>query len=64
MRWESAAIRVPNGCKPTNHRLVMDVLNKGGIVPDALQMIDSTVIRAHHQATGAKGGFRDRVSAA
>ena len=30
---------------------------------DALQMIDSTVVRAHHQAAGAKGGLRDRVSA-
>lgn len=34
--------------------------NHGGLepqwaVPDALQMIDITVIRAHHQAAGAKG---------
>jgi len=42
----------------------MDALNQSGAVPDALQMIDSTVIRAHHQAAGAKGGLRDRVSAA
>lgn len=28
-----------------------------------LQMIDSTVIRAHHQAAGVKGGLHDRVSA-
>ena len=28
---------------------------------DALQMVDSTVIRAHHQAAGAKGGLRDKV---
>ena len=33
-------------------------------IPDALQMIDSTVVRAHHQAAGAKGGLRDRVLAA
>jgi transposase len=32
-------------------------------IPDALQMIDSTVVRAHHQAAGAKGGLRDRVLA-
>ena len=43
---------------------IMDALNKSGAVPDALQMIDSTVIRAHHQAAGAKGGLRDRVSGA
>ncbi len=42
---------------------IMEALNESGAVPDALQMIDSTVIRAHHQAAGAKGGHRDRVSA-
>ena len=43
---------------------ILDALNQSGAVPDALQMIDSTVIRAHHQAAGAKGGLRDRVLAA
>ncbi len=43
---------------------IMDALNQSGAVPDALQMIDSTVIRAHHQAAGAKGGLRGRVLAA
>ena len=42
---------------------IMDALNQSGAVPSALQMIDSTVIRAHHQAAGAKGGLRDKVSA-
>ena len=42
---------------------IMEALNHSGAVPDALQMIDSTVIRAHHQAAGAKGGLRDRVLA-
>lgn len=41
----------------------MEALNESGLVLDALQMIDSTVVRAHHQAAGAKGGLRDRVSA-
>jgi len=27
--------------------LILDVLNESGAVPDALQMLDSTVIRAH-----------------
>ncbi|MFZ7094527.1 IS5 family transposase, partial [Primorskyibacter sp. 2E233] len=35
---------------------IMEALNHSGVVPDALQMIDSTVIRAHHQAAGAKRG--------
>ncbi len=42
---------------------IMDALNESGLVPDALHMIDSTVVRAHHQAAGAKGGLRDRVLA-
>jgi transposase len=43
---------------------IMDALNESGAAPDALQMVDSTVIRAHHQAAGAKGGLRARVSGA
>ena len=42
---------------------ILEALNQSGAVPDALQMIDSTVIRAHHQAAGAKEGLRDRVLA-
>ena len=42
---------------------ILQALNDSGLVPDALQMIDSTVVRAHHQAAGAKGGLRDRVLA-
>lgn len=43
---------------------IMDALNESRLVPDALQMIDSTVVRAHHKAAGAKGGLRDKVLAA
>ena len=39
---------------------IMDALNLSGSVPHALQMIDSTVVRAHHQAAGAKGGLQAR----
>ena len=42
---------------------ILEALNESRIAPDALQMIDSTVIRAHHQAAGAKGGLRDKVLA-
>lgn len=42
---------------------IMDVLNESGLVPAAPQMVDSTVVRAHPQAAGAKGGLRDRVLA-
>ena len=30
-------------------------------VPDTVQMIDSTIVRAHHHAAGAKGGLTIRV---
>ncbi|WP_254885245.1 IS5 family transposase [Salipiger sp. HF18] len=43
---------------------VMDALNQSGAVPDFLQMVDSTVVRARHQAAGAIGGHHDRVLAA
>ena len=42
---------------------ILEALNESGLVPDALQMVDSTVVRAHHQAAGAKGGLHAKVSA-
>ena len=42
---------------------ILDSLNHAGIAPDKLQMVDSTVIRAHHHAAGAKGGLRKRLLA-
>lgn len=41
--------------------LLLETLNETETVPDSLQMIDSTVVRAHHCAAGAKGGLRNRV---
>lgn len=41
--------------------VILEALNKSGLSPDAVQMIDSTIVRAHHQAAGAKGGLRNRV---
>lgn len=40
--------------------LLLDVLNGMEGVGETVQMIDSTVIRAHHCAAGAKGGLQDR----
>ena len=34
----------------------MDPLNESGAVQHAVQMIDSTFVRAHHKVVGAKGG--------
>ena len=42
---------------------ILEVLNDSEAVPDSVQMIDSTIVRAHHCAAGAKGGLRKRVLA-
>ena len=43
--------------------LMLEALADGG-GNDALQMIDSTSIRAHHRAAGARGGLKTRLLAA
>jgi transposase len=43
--------------------LILDAFNESGGGNPSLQMIDSTVIRAHHCAAGAKGGLRNRILA-
>ena len=40
---------------------MLEALNESRAAPDSVQMIDSTIIRAHHQAAGAKGGLKKRV---
>ena len=42
---------------------ILEVLNDSEAVPDTVQMIDSTIVRAHHCAAGAKGGLRKRILA-
>lgn len=41
--------------------LILEALNESGEGSPTVQMIDSTIIRAHHCAAGAKGGIRDKV---
>ena len=43
--------------------LMLEALAEGG-GNDAVQMVDSTVIRAHHCAAGARGGLKIRLLAA
>ena len=43
--------------------LILESLNDSGAAPPQVQMIDSTVIRAHHLAAGAKGGLKKKVLA-
>ncbi len=44
--------------------MILEALNESGTMPEQVQMIDSTVIRAHHLAAGAKGGLKKRALAA
>ena len=41
--------------------LLLETLNDTEAIPDSLQMIDSTIVRAHHCAAGARGGLEKRV---
>jgi len=41
--------------------LMLEALADSRAEPDSVQMIDSTIVRAHHLAAGSKGGLRDRV---
>lgn len=43
--------------------LMLEALADSRSEPDSVQMIDSTVVRAHHLAAGAKGGLKKRVLA-
>jgi len=61
-KWSSDYLRFRRWTLARLWEEIMEALNQSEAVPDALQMIDSTVIRAHHQAAGVKGGLRDRVS--
>ena len=41
----------------------LGALSQAKLAPDKLQIIDSTVITAHHHTAGAKGGLRKRLLA-
>lgn len=43
---------------------LLETLANSGAAPKTVQMIDSTVIRAHHQAAGVKRGVQIRLLAA
>jgi len=44
--------------------LILETLNESGLVEEDVQMIDSTIIRAHHCAAGAKKGIKTSSLAA
>lgn len=43
---------------------LLEALARSKLAPDTAQMIDSTIVRAHHHAAGGKGGFKSTRSGA
>ena len=44
--------------------VLLEALAKSNLAPDTVQMMDSTVVRAHQHAAGGKGGIRATLLAA
>mgnify|MGYP003337669245 FL=1 len=53
LRWTQAGI----------WDVLLEAVANSEAVPDSVQMIDSTIVRAHHHAAGGKGGFRKMLLA-
>lgn len=62
-KWSSVYRQFRRWTQAGLWQLILEALHESQVVPDSVQMIDSTIIRAHHQAAGAKGGLRNRVLA-
>ena len=43
---------------------MLEALNATGAAQSSVQMIDSTIVRAHQHAAGAKGGLKFKISGA
>jgi transposase len=61
--WNSVYRQFPRWTISGVWDVLLQALADSGGEADALQMIDSTTVRAHHCAAGAKGGLRDRLDA-
>ncbi len=55
-KWSSVHRRFRRWTLAGFREQIMGASNESGLVPDALQMIDSTVVRAHHPDSGRKRG--------
>jgi len=63
-KWNSVYRQFRRWAKAGLFELMLEALAETSGPPAAVQMIDSTIVRAHHQAAGAKGGLKKKVSAA
>lgn len=59
-RWNSVFRRFSRWSEAGLFDALLDAFATSGAADDRRQMIDSTVIRAHQHAAGAKGGSRAR----
>ena len=57
-KWSSVYLQFRRWTLAGPWQEIMDALNDCGAVPHAVQMIDSTAVRAHHQAAGARPGCK------
>lgn len=62
-KWSSVYLQFRRWTLAGLWELVLDALNESGARPGQVPMIDTTIIRAHHLAAGAKGGLRNRILA-
>ena len=53
-KWSSVYRQFRRWTLASLWEMILEALNESGVMPDQVQMIDSTVIRAHHLAAGAK----------
>ncbi len=63
-KWSSVYRQFRHWTLPGLRELLLEAFNDSGGGNPSLQMIDSTIIRAHHCSADAKGGLRAKVLAA
>jgi transposase len=63
-KWSSVYRQFRRWTVASLWEMMLEALNESGAISHQVQMIDSTIVRAHHQAADAKGGLKNRVLAA
>ena len=56
-RWASVYKQFLRWTRSGLWDVLLQALAESGLVPDSVQMVDSTIVRAHHCAAGAKKGI-------
>ena len=58
--WDAVYKQFERWTKAELWEMLLDTLSESDPGASALQMIDATIVRAHHRAAGEKGGFAPR----